>query len=110
MGSTPSHNRRARDGVAATMVSKPPRCRIPADLTDWSDRRVCFRTMPASLRSPAGSVDRSKPIGFAPSGGREQEGMAVSDRAEIEAIVRAQYEAVRRYCLSRTASPDEADD
>ena len=34
----------------------------------------------------------------------------MSGRAEIEAVVHAQYEAVRRYCLSRTASPEEAED
>ena len=36
--------------------------------------------------------------------------MEVSGRAGIEAVVHAHYDAVRRYCLSRTASPEEAED
>ena len=36
--------------------------------------------------------------------------MEVSGLAEIEAVFHVHYEAVRRYCLSRTASPEEAED
>src|SRR5215472_6846696 len=36
--------------------------------------------------------------------------MDVEGRADLERVVHAHYDALRRYCLSRTASPEEAED